>query len=42
MTNPRIQITPRNKLIDYIAEAFNLTTIALIGVAGILTVAATI
>jgi hypothetical protein len=42
MTNPRIQIAPRNKLIDFIDEAFNVATIALVGVLGILTVAATI
>lgn len=42
MTNPRIQIAPRNKLVDFISEAFNLVTIALVGVVGILTVAASI
>lgn len=42
MTNPRIQITLRNKVTEFIAEAFQVATIALVGVAGILTVAATI
>jgi hypothetical protein len=42
MTNPRIQTAPRNKVSEFIAEAFNAVTIALVGVLGILTVAATI
>ena len=42
MTHPRIQIVPRNKVAEFIAEAFNAVTIALVGVVGILTVAATI
>jgi len=42
MTNPRIQTPPRNKVTEFIAEAFNAATIALMAVVGILTVAATI
>jgi len=42
MTNPRIQTAPRNKVTEFIAEAFNAATIALMAVVGILTVAATI
>ncbi|HEX4270069.1 MAG TPA: hypothetical protein VHZ32_01735 [Rhizomicrobium sp.] len=42
MTNPRIQNMPRNKVIEFIAELFNVATIALVGVAGILAVAASI
>jgi hypothetical protein len=42
MTNPRIQIVPRHKMTDFIAEAFNVATITLVGVMDILTVAATI
>jgi hypothetical protein len=42
MTNPRIQTAPRNKVSEFIAEAFNAATIAMLGVVGILTVAATI
>lgn len=42
MTRPRIQNTPRNKVAEFIAEAFNAVTIALVAVVGILTVAATI
>jgi len=42
MTNPRIQIAPRNKVTEFIAELFNAATIALVGVVGILTLAATI
>ena len=42
MTNPRIQTAPRNKVSEFIAEAFNAVTIVLVGVLGILTVAATI
>ena len=37
-----IKPTPRNELTEFIAEAFNAATIALMGVVGILTVAATI
>jgi hypothetical protein len=42
MTNPRIQTVPRNKVADLIIEVFHTATIALVGVLGILTVAATI
>jgi hypothetical protein len=42
MTNPRIQTAPRNKMSEIIAEIFNAATIAMLGVVGILTVAATI
>ena len=42
MTNPRIKTAPRNKVSEFIAEAFNAATIAMLGVVGILTVAATI
>ncbi|HEX4637266.1 MAG TPA: hypothetical protein VH189_13860 [Rhizomicrobium sp.] len=42
MTNPRIQTVPRNKVTDLITEVFHAATIALVGVLGILTVAATI
>ena len=34
--------TPRNEVTEFIAEAFNAVTIALVGVLGILTVAASI
>ena len=42
MTHPRLQTVPRNKVFEFIAEAFNAATITLVGVVGILTVAATI
>ena len=42
MTRPRIQIAPRSKVTEFVAEAFNAATIALMGVVGILTLAATI
>ncbi|HET7084197.1 MAG TPA: hypothetical protein VFI23_05460 [Rhizomicrobium sp.] len=42
MTNFRIQHAPENNVSNFIAEAFNAATIALIGVVGILTLAATI
>ena len=42
MTHPRIQTAPGNKVTEFIAEAFNAATIALMGVVGILTLAATI
>ena len=42
MTHPRIQNVPRNKVTEFVAEAFNVATITLVGVLGILTVAATI
>lgn len=42
MTHPRIQNVPRHKVTEFIAEAFNAATIAMLGVVGILTVAATI
>ncbi len=37
-----IKIAPRNTVQEFIAEAFNVVAIALVGVLGILTVAATI
>ena len=42
MTNFRIQNTPENSVNSFIAEAFNAATIALVGVLGIITLAATI
>jgi hypothetical protein len=42
MTNFRIKTVPRNKVAEFIAEAFDAVTIALVAVLGILTVAATI
>jgi hypothetical protein len=42
MTNFRIKTAPRNKMAEFIDEAFNAVTIALVAVLGILTVAATI
>ena len=42
MTHPRPHATPRNTVFEFIAEAFNAATIALMGVVGILTVVATI
>ena len=42
MTHPRPQIAPRNKVFELVAEAFHAATITLVGIVGILTVAATI
>jgi hypothetical protein len=42
MTNFRIQSLPQNKFNEAMAGAFNAATIALVGVLGILTLAATI
>ena len=42
MTNFRIPLPQQNGLNEFIAEAFNAATIALMAVVGILTVAATI
>ena len=42
MTNFRIKIAPQSKTTEFVTEAFNAVTIALVGVLGILTVAATI
>jgi hypothetical protein len=42
MTNLRIQLPPQNSVNEFIAEAFNAATIALVGVLGIVTLAATI
>jgi hypothetical protein len=42
MTNFRIQNTQENSFNNLVAEAFQMATIALVGVLGILTVAATI
>jgi hypothetical protein len=42
MTNFRIQTSQENGVTAFITEAFNAATIALVGVLGILTLAATI
>jgi hypothetical protein len=42
MTNFRTQVPQKNNVNEFIAEAFQMATIALVGVLGILTVAATI
>jgi hypothetical protein len=42
MTHFRIQTLPQNRFNDVMTGAFNAATIALVGVLGILTVAATI
>jgi hypothetical protein len=42
MTNFRIPLPQENGVNVFIAEAFNAATIALVGVLGILTIAATI
>ena len=42
MTNLRTQLPQQNNVNEFIAEAFNAATIALMGVVGILTLAATI
>ena len=42
MTNFRIQLPQQNSVNYFIAEAFNAATIALVGVLGIVTLAATI
>ena len=42
MTTFRIQLPQQNSVNEFITEAFNAATIALVGVLGILTVAATI
>jgi hypothetical protein len=42
MTNFRIQVPQQNAVSDFIAEAFNAATIALVGVLGIVTLAVTI
>lgn len=42
MTNLRTQLPQQNSVNEFIAEAFNAATIALMGVVGILTLAATI
>jgi hypothetical protein len=42
MTNPRSPMPPQTKTKDLIAEAFHIVTITLVGVLGVLTVAATI
>ena len=41
MTNFRIQNENQNSVSDFIAELFNAATIALVGVLGMLTLAAT-
>ena len=42
MTNHRIQLPQQNGVNSFITEAFNAATIALMGIVGILTLAATI
>jgi hypothetical protein len=42
MTNFRIKTAPRNKVTEFVADAFDAVTIVLVAVLGILTVAATI
>jgi len=42
MTSFRIQVPQQNGVTAFITEAFNAATIALVGVVGILTLAATI
>ena len=42
MTNFRIQLPKQNGVSEFIAEAFNAATIALVGLLGIVTLAATI
>jgi hypothetical protein len=42
MTNFRIQLPQQNGVNEFIAEAFNAATIALVGLLGIVTLAATI
>jgi hypothetical protein len=42
MTNFRIKIAPGSKTNEFVTEAFNALTIVMVGVLGILTVAATI
>jgi hypothetical protein len=42
MTNFRIPLPQQSSVNEFIAEAFNAATIALVGVLGILTLAATI
>jgi hypothetical protein len=41
MTNIRLQLSQHSTVHEFVAEAFNAATIALVGVLGILTVAAT-
>ena len=42
MTNFRIQVPQQNSVTNFITEAFNTVTIALVGVLGIVTLVATI
>ncbi len=42
MTNPRIQVPQQNGVNEFIAEAFQMATIALVCVLGLLTVAVSI
>jgi len=42
MTDPRLHNTPRNKVIEFITEALDAVTVALLSVVCIATVAATI
>jgi len=42
MTNFRIPLPEQNGVNDFIAEAFNAATIALVGILGIVTLAATL
>jgi hypothetical protein len=42
MTDPRLHRTPRNKISEFIAEALDAVTVALLSVVCIVTLAATI
>jgi len=42
MTDPRLHNTPRNKLSEFVAEALDAVTVALLSVVCIVTFAATI
>jgi hypothetical protein len=42
MTNFRIPLPQQNGVTEFIAEAFNAATIAMVGILGIVTLAATI
>ena len=42
MTDPRLHHTPRNKISEFVAEALDAVTVALLSVVCIVTLAATI
>jgi hypothetical protein len=42
MTDPRLHTTPRNKVSEFVAEALDAVTVALLSVVCIVTLAATI